>query len=244
MPDENTKSPAPEPKVKKPAEKKAPETEISPRALPGNTPPEVKPGTGTPETAVASDITPKGEDTSQTVTAPRDETNLEDTFVPDYTPPQVVKKSNKKIFIIAFVIILITLLAAVLFFIMSNRGKKTEEPSIQPSEIQKTETHPAQEEKTTESYNRTKVTLEILNGSGVAGAAKKIAESLAGLGYDIITVGNAPEESDQTQVLIAQNLKKYEVEFLKDLNESLSEASVSGILEDSTASARIIIGKN
>lgn len=243
MPEENSDPPKTEPKVKKPADIKAPESEISPRALPGNTPSDAKPESETPQTAVAGDITPKGENTSQTVTVPKDEANLEDTFVPDYTPPQVVKKSSKKIFIIAVIVIVITLIAAVLFFVMFNKNKKTEEQSTKTPQVQETASQPDKEEKSAESYDRANVTLEVLNGSGVAGAAKKIADSLASLGYDIIAVGNAPEEIDQTQVLISENLKKYEAEFLKDLNESLSEASVSGTLEDSTASARITIGK-
>jgi uncharacterized protein YxeA len=243
MPEENSEPPKTEPKVKKPAGKKVPESVISPRALPGSNPPEDTPKTE-PQTAAPSDISPKGEDTSQAVTAPNDSANLEDTIVPDYTPPQVVKKSNKKVFIIAIIVIIVTIIAAVLFFTMFNKNKKTEEQNTETSQIQETKSQPDKEEKSDESFDRSKVTLEILNGSGVAGAAKKIADGLADLGYEIITVGNAPEESAQTQVLIAENLKKFEAEFLKDLNESLNEATVSGTLENSTASARITIGKN
>jgi hypothetical protein len=87
------------------------------------------------------------------------------------------------------------------------------------------------------------VTLEVLNGSGVAGEAGKVADSLTKLGYQVLATGNADNQKySKTEVYVNATLSD-SVKLFKDLG-SFGEATRSGILKDSTASARIIIGKN
>lgn len=181
-------------------------------------------------------------DIAETAPTPK-ESIFEDTPAMEYTLPQGEKKSGKKIIIIGIFIVLIIAGIALWLFLNFKKDPKTAEEKTETNQNQIIETSPPPEEKPAASFDRTKFTLEILNGSGIAGAAKKIADKLSPLGYEIIKVGNA-EEIEITQVYLSSGMESFKSEFLKDLEADFKEASISGELKDSTASARIIIGKN
>ncbi len=85
------------------------------------------------------------------------------------------------------------------------------------------------------------ISLEILNGSGKSGLAGKEAERLAKLGYVIVKTGNA-ETMEGNQLLASAEVKERLGNLLLDLAD-LSITTISGELTDSTASARIVLGK-
>lgn len=230
--------------------------EISPRSYPNlDAPvanPEVKtsiisehhPEAAEPKNQPAENQTPQQHaEKAETVPAISKESIIEDTPAMEYTLPEEEKKSGKKIIIIGAAFVLAITAAAVLVVIGLNRNKAVENIAPETSKTEEIQTAPAKEETPTAVFDKSKFTLEILNGSGAAGAAKKIADRLSLLGYEVIKVGNAPEV-DKTQVYLSLDMENFKSEFLKDLEADFKEASISGELKDSTASARIIIGKN
>jgi hypothetical protein len=103
---------------------------------------------------------------------------------------------------------------------------------------------PTPEVSPTPINNRADITLEVLNGSGVAGMAARTAERLEALGYSVIGTGNADRSNyTETQILVAPEFDTAEL-LLSDLTREFDSASVSGELQDSTASARIIVGRD
>ncbi|OGG08950.1 hypothetical protein A2154_03700 [Candidatus Gottesmanbacteria bacterium RBG_16_43_7] len=94
------------------------------------------------------------------------------------------------------------------------------------------------------AFVRMNISFEVLNGSGISGAAGRAADTLTEKGYDVISVGNA----DDVKLGAPLELYLIEVEesnrekILGDLVELFGEATYSGLLDtDSSASARIII---
>ena len=89
---------------------------------------------------------------------------------------------------------------------------------------------------------REEISLEILNGSGVAGAAATTAETFEQLGYQIEEIGNA-ESTDGNELYVSSEVEEQIDVLLEDVEEELGISSISGELEDSSASARIILGR-
>jgi hypothetical protein len=91
---------------------------------------------------------------------------------------------------------------------------------------------------------RAEITLEVLNGSGVKGVAGTIAGDLEKLGYTILNIDNADAQTyTQTEIYTAPSFVPSDL-LLSDLAKDYPSATVTGELKDSTASAKIIIGKD
>jgi hypothetical protein len=94
----------------------------------------------------------------------------------------------------------------------------------------------------TPAFIPSSVSFEVLNGSGVAGAASKAGQTLESKGYVVLKTGNATKQA-ATEVFISKSLSPVMVSgLLADLSSLFSIASSSGELTDSTATARLIIG--
>lgn len=91
---------------------------------------------------------------------------------------------------------------------------------------------------------RSEWSFEVLNGSGKSGFAKSISGSLKELDYQVVKIGNADKSSAKTQILVKKELLEKTDLIIADLKDIIKIATISGELEDSTASARIIIGKD
>ncbi|HUD44296.1 MAG TPA: LytR C-terminal domain-containing protein [Patescibacteria group bacterium] len=174
----------------------------------------------------------------------------------DETP---TRKPQLIAFVIVFLLLLVAIGFAANYFLQTKDQKKTshlvvmptvtqiptqlpsQTPSATPSgSIKKTSTTP------TPSVNpKTAVTINVLNGSGVVGAAGTMATSLKTLGYTVNGTGNAAT-FDYSNVVI--EVKKSEPGLLKqlktDLSKNYSIGSASATLTDSnTTDAIIIVGK-
>lgn len=96
----------------------------------------------------------------------------------------------------------------------------------------------------TRSLNRADWSFEVLNGSGITGEAKKVAETLTKLGYTVVKTGNADKSNYTENELFVRADKSQDADLvLSDLKADFNIASISGTLTDGTASARLIIGK-
>ncbi len=146
------------------------------------------------------------------------------------------KKSGKAFLIIGSIVIAAIL--GFIFFQMRGLGS-TSQPSPEPSPTPISSLSPEP------VLNRSDWSFEVLNGSGVTGAAKKVADKIQELGYQVIKTGNADKSNyEKTQILIQKDLMEKIDLVAADLKDVIRIASVAGELKDSTASARIIIGKD
>lgn len=97
----------------------------------------------------------------------------------------------------------------------------------------------------TTGLDRSKLTVEVLNGSGIAGSAKKAADLLTELGYSISSTGNADSYEYENTVIEVKSTKSDYLSLLKkDLSGSYTVGSSSASLSTTTnADARVIVGK-
>lgn len=93
--------------------------------------------------------------------------------------------------------------------------------------------------------DRSKLSVRIMNGSGVSGAAKKASDFLEKLGYNVIQIGNA-ETSDyeETEIQITKAQDDFLPLLKKDLSSDYTIASTTDEpASDEKADAVVIIGK-
>lgn len=84
--------------------------------------------------------------------------------------------------------------------------------------------------------------IEVLNGSGISGAAAKFAQKLEKLGYTVTKVGNADESQIKTTFYLSKDFLPYADTFKENLAKEEITASNGGELQNSTYSAQIILG--
>jgi len=113
---------------------------------------------------------------------------------------------------------------------------------LSPTSTPKTTVNPVDKQS---GLDRSKLTIEVQNGSGVVGAAKKAADALKELGYVISSTGNA-DNYDYTNVTV--QVKSSKSNFLsllqKDLGSSYTVGTASADLTaTSSADALVIVGK-
>lgn len=152
-----------------------------------------------------------------------------------------VEKSRKKLYIVGGLILTIALLVSGYFFLQA-RSQPKEEKTPASSIEQSPSPSPTQVPKPT--IDRSQWPFEVLNGSGVTGVAAKAAEKLEALGYTVVKIGNANRDDYEGDVLLVTKSMRDETNLLlEDLKKEFAIATVSGELKNSTASARLIIGK-
>lgn len=97
----------------------------------------------------------------------------------------------------------------------------------------------------TSGLDRKNLTIEILNGSGTPGVAKKASDILTGLGYKVVSTGNADNyDYATTEVSAIATKKSYLTLLSKDLSGSYTvEVNNTPLTASSSANARVIIGK-
>ena len=121
----------------------------------------------------------------------------------------------------------------------------TEEVSPSPkTSVTPNKTSPTTKPTTSSSsIDREDITLTVLNGSGIAGAAGKIGNYLEGLGYSVASTGNA-DSFDYEDITI--NVKKGNTALLNQLKKDLAgQGTVADTSETFTGSsdAQVIIEK-
>lgn len=93
--------------------------------------------------------------------------------------------------------------------------------------------------------DRSDLSVEVLNGNNVAGAAGKASDFLKSLGYKVVSVGNADNFDYQSIVIEVKSAKSSFLPLLKkDLSASYTIGSTSADLSaTSSADALVIVGK-
>jgi hypothetical protein len=171
---------------------------------------------------------------------PNDKSSVDDIFSSRIAPR---KTSMKKFLIFLIVLAVIALgvgwFATTVFFQgESNETSKQEIVQVSPIPVAATPTPMPQ-------LNKEEWSFEILNGTTVSGSAKKIADSLKEKGYTVVKTGNADNnEYEITKIMVSDNLSSKVDLLITDISDIIKIATVSGSLEGSTPSARIIIGSD
>lgn len=158
----------------------------------------------------------------------------------DSTVP--LEKKNRKMFAVGMIVLVVMLSG--LGVVLYQRSKLP--PISQESQVVEVQTGEGAEasptpEPTPTAMTREEITVEVLNGSGVTGAAGALAKKLEELGYKIGEVGNAPEAAGH-ELYVRTDLEKELAVLLADLETELGIATISGYLEDSEANARVVLG--
>ncbi|MDP3948289.1 MAG: LytR C-terminal domain-containing protein [bacterium] len=164
---------------------------------------------------------------------------------PKYEPKDAQKSGKGVLLIIGLLAILLIggFFLNQKFRILPGSGSSQPEPSPLPSPSPSPSPEPI--------LNRSEWSFEVLNGSGVTGQAKKIADQIKALGYPVVKTGNADKSNyADSQILAKEELldggasgTKIDL-VIADLKDIIKIASVAGELTEGTASARIIIGKD
>lgn len=122
-------------------------------------------------------------------------------------------------------------------------------PSAQEENQEATDTTPspttkeAQDTKVVSDLKRADFSIEILNGSGTAGAASKLASLLKKLGYSIASTGNADTyDYTKTEISVTASNKNLLELLKKDLEDSYTIGKTTTTYKG-TADAQIIIGE-
>jgi len=96
------------------------------------------------------------------------------------------------------------------------------------------------------TVSREDIILEVLNGSGIRGAASQARNFLEELGYTVNSVGNADKSSySESQLIVNEDMDEAIIELLlNDIGDEYTVATPSSELEeDVEVTARFIVGK-
>jgi|SRR5579885_1664256 len=179
-------------------------------------------------------------------------------------PGYVQKSSHKPRLLLIFVILLVlTIIVLIGLYLLGAKTKKLTtfissvphlSPTLQPTSmpsatVSATVTTAATPSgkltitPTLSTTSRSALSLAVLNGSGVPGAAEKVSEKLTGLGYNVTTTGNADTFTYQG---ITIKVKKTASSYLPLLKKDLASESASisaGIDNAISVDAEVIVGK-
>jgi hypothetical protein len=155
------------------------------------------------------------------------------------------RKSRPKLMLWAIVVVVAAIVVGISLITFSTRKSASQSGSSQTKPTPQTSVAPSP---TTApiTLNREDITIQVLNGGGVAGAATKMKNLLTDKGYKVEGVGNTSEYNyEQTEIKVkadkegALNLLK------KDLSGSytISSSSSSTLSADSEYDAQVVVGK-
>lgn len=128
--------------------------------------------------------------------------------------------------------------------LLSMKGKKPSFPSVfsKPTPTPTLQPTPTP---TPVPPNKAELTIEVINGGGVAGAGSKMKAILEEKGYTVSKVGNAKEYMyDKTEIVVKASKSNYLTTLEGDLKDSYSLGSTSATLaDDASTDAQVIVGK-
>lgn len=164
----------------------------------------------------------------------------------DKKEESLLDKRNKKLFIFGlFSAVLIICLNFIVMLFIFNQNKNEDtanknfaekiniKPSIAPSNTPEKET-----------IDRSRWSLEILNGTIKPGLARDVADRLEKKGYKVSKTGNADSNSySKTQIYVSDEKEDLEIQiFIEDIGVEFDVSEPTGEIGDLSTSARIIIG--
>ena len=114
------------------------------------------------------------------------------------------KKKFNKLLAIVVIILIIVGVAALIYF---KAGQGESEETTEELTPTVTEERPTSTPVPTIFVDKSEVSIQVLNGTGISGQAGYLQDKLEGLGYDSIEVGNADDDDySETKVTFDENL--------------------------------------
>lgn len=162
-------------------------------------------------------------------------------------PEVVLEARNRRLYTIGGVAALAVMAAALTVLVTSAGQLYQREQHLtlteQPEVAEVKDQQPSEQPEQPSVFNRSEWSVEVLNGTRVAGAARKVADQLAGLGYHILRVANANRRDYASTELQVSSELIDQAEFIKtDLQEILKLTQPASELKEGEVSARIIVG--
>lgn len=157
----------------------------------------------------------------------------------------VKKTSHGSKLLIGFFIVLLLIAMALggLYFLGKQEVEKSDLQNVLSPTIVASPTLSEPTASPTAAFKREELSLAVLNGSGVPGAAGEISSYLKDLGYQIARTGNAPRFDYTGVTIVVSEEKKDALSLLqKDLEEKYASVSAS-ISAELKTDAEVIIGK-
>ncbi len=160
---------------------------------------------------------------------------VQETMITEVVSDNELSSNRKLSFIWIFLGIFIVFLAGgMVFLFLFQQPQKPEQVYTAPTDTPTPSKIPVPA--------AAKWNVEILNGSGIPGAAAKMADKLEALGYTVVKTGNADDTQANTTFYLSKDFSAYGDEFSADLLKQQITAKNGGELSESSISARIIIG--
>lgn len=120
------------------------------------------------------------------------------------TPARGGNQKGKKLIWILILVVVLAGLGAGAYYLLQTPGGLTD-PSPTPQLTSQFDTPPPQQTDAPESIEKSEVTIEVLNGTGISGEAGFLQDELEELGYSNIEVGNADEtDNEDTEVFFSE----------------------------------------
>lgn len=190
--------------------------------------PEVVPTTSLPETGETKEV-------------------VKEFFKPGGMPPEIpsYKKKGSKSLLVWVIIVLVVagLTGTGLTMLAKSKIFKLTSLVVKPTPTPKPEPIPTATP--TPSVSRSDLKVQVLNGSGVAGAGSKMKDFLSGKGWTVADVGNANSFDYQQTVIYVKSGKEVYLSLLKnDLKDTYSVGTASATLAtDVSFDAQVVVGQ-
>jgi len=171
--------------------------------------------------------------------SPQEKKVIDDDDVPFET-------KNRRLYFIGIIISAFVLGATVatLYFRIKEGSFTKEEVAVEVEEVTSEETADTETVAEPEAtpLPRSEITLEILNGSGIAGLAGKYKSTFEDLGYTVDSVGNADEDVVGSKLYIDSDIdESLLTNLLEDVKSELDIENITGTKDLDTA-AQIVLG--
>lgn len=162
----------------------------------------------------------------------------------EHLPEAVLEARSRRLYTIGGLAALAVMAAALAMLVTSagqlyqreQRLTVTEQPEAAEVKDQQPSEQPP-------VFNRSEWSVEVLNGTRVAGVARKVADQLAGRGYHILRVANADRRDyASTELQVSSELIDQAELIKKDLQEILKLTQPASELKEGEVSVRITIG--
>lgn len=146
----------------------------------------------------------------------------------------VLDQKNSILFTVGAIVTVAIIVATLSIFVIYLNAPKVITEAVVEKQTEVTAPTPTQKP--------TPVTVEVLNGSGVAGKAAKGAGVLTDHGYTVVATGNTKKQAT-TELFVSSSLQPAAISsLLSDMTTLFGVGSNSGDLVGSTATARLILG--
>ncbi len=155
------------------------------------------------------------------------------------------KKSKAPVVIITTILVIIAIVAGLYFL---GQSRENGEVSLIPLNEQAPTSAPVVDPTATPTeapdLDRSELTVDVLNGSGTAGAAGDMADIIEDLGYTLGTTGNADNfDYEGITVNVSEESKDYLELLLADLKEKVSGTVTGSVSASLTTGAEVIVGQ-